>query len=177
MRFVPMLSWSWVVVAGTAAADPGVRRVGASARTLGCSSWVAGSCEGVAPTYRSGANVTDLVLGGREDSGAVINVQAAARPDGGQVASQLMVGAGWRLRSGRWWLQGGPAIAVSDVGARTIRTRQLFGTETSLSLFGGIGMTVELWNDHEIDLALDVARCVDDSGMFQVTTSLAAHRF
>jgi hypothetical protein len=166
-----------VIVAGdgTASADAGIRTVGASARTLGCTRWAGTlACDG-ATSLRFGLSVVDVMWRTREGSGPIAMVDLSGRPDDALVTSQMIAAAGWRHRVGRLWLQGGPGIAIGRIADRTVRSSWLLEGDGALALVAGAGVELDIGTP--IAVTVDVATTVEDAGLYQVTASLTTLRF
>ena len=174
VRFAVLLL---AAAASVSHADPGYRRLGASARTLGCSPYITAAihCEG-ATSVRLGLAITDLVWMDMRGHGLVVNLNQASRPEGGLVLSQTIASGGFRKSYGRIWLQAGPAMAIRDVGTRTVKLGRLLSPDVALGFAAAVGVGVGTWLGYPIELSLDVARTFDGE-LHQMTTSVTAHRF
>lgn len=144
---------------------------------LGCSPYVASaaSCEG-ASSIRMGLSVFDVRWTDEDGNGVTVSFSQASRPEGGLVLSQTIAAGGVRRVLGRTWFQIGPAMAIRDVGTRTVKVGRLLSPEVT---FGGIA-TTGLWfrsfSGRRLELTLDLASTYDRE-IYQLTTNLTAYRF
>ena len=164
-----------LVAAGVAHADPSYRQNSASARIIGCSPDVAASCDG-ASSIRMGLSVVDLRWTDDEGDGVVASFSQASRPSGGSVLSQTIATGGVRKVLGRGWFQIGPAMAIWDLGTRTVKIERLLSPEVKLGGSVGGGVWFRSLRGRPLELTLDLAS-THDGELYQVTTNLSAYRF
>ena len=174
---MPRLALTLLLVASVSHADPSYRQNSASARLIGCSPYLSNaiSCEG-ATSIRMGLSITDLRWTDDEGNGVVVSFSQASRPVGGSVLSQTIAAGGVRKVLGRAWLQAGPAMAIHDLGTRTVKIERLLSPEVQLGGIVGAGLWFRSLRGRPLELTIDLASTIDLE-LYQLTTNLTAYRF
>jgi hypothetical protein len=166
-----------LLTASISQADPSYRQNSASARIIGCSPYLSNAvnCEG-ATSIRMGLSVTDIRWTNDEGDGVVASFSQASRPVGGSVRSQTIAAGGVRKVLGPVWLQAGPAMAVHDIGTRTVKITKLLSPEVKLGGIVGAGFWFRSLRGRPLELTLDLASTIEGE-LYQVTSTLTAYRF
>jgi hypothetical protein len=154
-----------------------VRAHGTSQSKLGCSPATNGiPCEGL-ERYRIGMGSTSISYDAKNGSGPVVSYQVMSQQMGGQLASQAIAGLGMRKKIGRGYIQAGPGIARSGVGAgpRSVGIMKTLD-KPRLAATGGVGMDVDLKGDEPASLAIDFGTTIDSKNgeeqVYQVGASV-----
>lgn len=156
-----------------------VRQINTASRVIGCSHDIE-SCEG-ASSIRTGLVVIDVASQHlrRGPMSLVAMFQASAQPARALLDSQVMFGGGPHLALGRSWIQGGLAIAGSQLarGPKTIAATSVM-MHPRPAVMAGVGTQISPF-DVPLQLSLDVGTnlgMVDDrfGDIYQITANLLA---